>query len=157
MTGRPLDVSALAIEDVVPHRGAMLLLDRLVSADEDRVVVAGGIHHGQLFVTDAGMPSYVGIELMAQAIAAWAGCRAHRLGQPVKLGFLLGTRRFACTQSHFPCGARFEVSAHREMMGDNGLGMFACALTLDGATVAEAMLSVFEPPDFAAFLRDSTT
>ena len=151
-----MDVSALSIEDVVPHRGAMLLLDRLVSADEDTVVVTGAVRQGQLFATDAGLPSYVGIEMMAQAIAAWAGCRAHRLGQPVKLGFLLGTRRFACARTHFPFDSRFEVTARREMMGDNGLGMFACALALDGEGVAEAMLSVFEPPDFDAFLRNQT-
>jgi predicted hotdog family 3-hydroxylacyl-ACP dehydratase len=151
-----MDVSTLGIEDVVPHRGPMLLLDRLVSADEERVVVGGGVYRGQMFATDAGLPSYVGIEMMAQAIAAWAGCRAHRLGQPVKLGFLLGTRRFSCTHTHFPFGSRVEVVAHREVMGDNGLGMFACKLSLDGTQVAEAMLSVFEPPDFAAFLENRT-
>jgi predicted hotdog family 3-hydroxylacyl-ACP dehydratase len=151
-----IDVSALSIEDVVPHRGAMLLLDRLLSADEDTVVVAGGVRHGQLFATDAGLPAYVGIEMMAQAIAAWAGCRAHRLGQPVKLGFLLGTRRYACARTHFPYGARVEVVARREVMGDNGLGMFACTLRLDGADVADALLSVFEPPDAAAFLENPT-
>ena len=151
-----MDVARLSIEDVVPHRGAMLLLDRLLAADEERVVVEGHVRHGQLFATDAGLPSYVGIEMMAQAIAAWAGCRAHRLGQTVKLGFLLGTRRFACTRTHFPYGARIEVLAHREVMGDNGLGMFACTLSLEGEVVAEAMLSVFEPPDFAAYLRETT-
>ena len=151
-----MDVTALSIEDVLPHRGMMLLLDRLIAADEDTVVVGGAVAPGQLFATDRGLPAYVGIEMMAQAIAAWAGCRAHRLGQPVKLGFLLGTRRFTCARTHFPFGARVEVSARREMMGDNGLGMFACKLALDGEGVAEAMLSVFEPPDFDAFLRNQT-
>ena len=151
-----MDVAGLTIEDVVPHRAPMLLLDRLLSADEDSVVVEGGVRHGQPFATDAGVPAFVGVEVMAQAIAAWAGCRAHRLGQPVKLGFLLGTRRYACARTHFAFGARLRVEARREVMGDNGLGMFACRLWHDGEPVADALLSVFEPPDAAAFLETPT-
>jgi predicted hotdog family 3-hydroxylacyl-ACP dehydratase len=148
-----MDVRALTIEDVVPHRGAMLLLDTLLAADEDVVTVEGPVRRGQLFEADAGVPAYVGVEYMAQAIAAWAGCRSVRLGQPVKIGFLLGTRRYACTRTHFPFGARLRIVARREVMGDNGLGMFACSLAMDGEVLAEAMLSVFEPPDAEAFLQ----
>ena len=154
MQADQLDVHALSIEDVVPHRGAMLLLDTLLAADEDSVTVEGPVRRGQLFEADAGVPSYVGVEYMAQAIAAWAGCRAVKQGQPVKIGFLLGTRRYACTRTHFPFGARLRIVARREVMGDNGLGMFACTLTLGGEVLAEAMLSVFEPPDPAAFLKN---
>jgi predicted hotdog family 3-hydroxylacyl-ACP dehydratase len=150
------DITRLRIEDVMPHRLPMLLLDTLVSSDEDTVVVEGDVRRDQPFATDAGMPAYVGIEVMAQAIAAWAGCRSVRQGQPVQLGFLLGTRRYECALTHFTFGARLRVEARREVMGDNGLGMFACTLTHDGATVAQALLSVFEPPDAAAFLGGST-
>jgi predicted hotdog family 3-hydroxylacyl-ACP dehydratase len=151
-----VDVQALAIEDVVPHRGSMLLLDALLAADEESVTVEGPVQRGQLFATDAGVPAYVGIEVMAQAIAAWAGCRAVRLGRPVNPGFLLGTRRYACTLAHFPFGARLRIVARREIMGDNGLGMFACTLSLGESVLAEAMLSVFEPPDAAAFLEETS-
>ena len=151
-----MDVSLFTIEDVVPHRLPMLLLDTLLRADEDSVEVEGTVHRGQPFATDAGMPAYVGIEVMAQAIAAWAGCRARRERRPVQLGFLLGTRRYECSRTHFAFGARLRVEARREVMGDNGLGMFACTLAHDGEVVAKAMLSVFEPPDAASFLGGST-
>ena len=45
-----------------------------------------------LFVEDGQVPAWVGIEYMAQAIAAWAGCRARAAGKPPQLGFLLGSR-----------------------------------------------------------------
>jgi predicted hotdog family 3-hydroxylacyl-ACP dehydratase len=149
----PLDIAApdasmagVTIEALVPHRGSMLLLDRLVASDEDSVVVEGRVREGQLFATAQGLPSFVGIEYMAQAVAAWAGCRAWRLGRPARVGFLLGTRRFECTLAYFAEGALLRVYAYREVFGDNGLGMFACRLWVDDELVAEANLSVYEPP-----------
>ena len=37
--------------------------------------------------------------------------------------------------------------------GDNGLGMFACTLSMDGREVARANVSVFQPADAQAFLQ----
>lgn len=38
-------------------------------------------------------------------------------------------------------------------MGDNGLGMFACRILHGEAVLATANISVFEPPDAAAYLE----
>ena len=40
-------------------------------------------------------------------------------------------------------------------MGENGLGMFACRILVDDEVAATANLSVFEPPDEAAFVNSS--
>ena len=65
----------LPIENYVPHRGAMLLIDRLVSADAEGAVAEVIVPRDGLFLQDAGMPSWVGLEYMAQTVAAWAGWR----------------------------------------------------------------------------------
>lgn len=148
-----MDVTGIAIEGVVPHRGAMLFVEHLVAADADGATVTGTVRLGQLFTDDQGLPAWVGVEWMAQAIAAWAGCRARRRGEPVKLGFLLGTRRYQAHCSHFRIGAQLRVEAHCELFGDNGLGMFACRILDDGVVLASANLSVFEPDDSAAYLE----
>ncbi len=149
-----MDVTGVAIEDVVPHRGAMLFVDRLLHADDDGVSVGATVRLGQLFTTDAGLPAHVGVELMAQAIAAWAGSRARVRGKAVQLGFLLGTRRYESACDFFPIGAQLRIDAHCELFADNGLGMFACRI-LDGEQVlATANLSVFEPTDAAAYLEN---
>lgn len=144
------------IERCLPHRGAMRLVDRLLAHDAESVVVETRVPVDGLFVEAAGMPAWVGIEYMAQAIAAWAGANACDRGEAPKLGFLLGTRKYTCTQGHFPCGATLRIEARREMMGDNGLGVFAARILLDGAVVADALVSVFEPTDADAFLQGST-
>ena len=90
---------------------------------------------------------------MAQAIAAWAGCRARAAGKPPQLGFLLGSRRYSSPRSGFPSGTRLRVQARCELLGDNGLGMFACRILAGEDEWATANVSVFEPADAMAYLE----
>jgi len=136
----------LPIENYVPHRGAMLLLDRLLVADDESAVAEVMVPRDGLFLHDAGMPSWVGIEYMAQAVAAWAGWRALQKDKPVQIGFLLGSRRYEATQPFFAPGTLLTISVRCELLGDNGLGMFDCRIQADGEKqLATARISVFEP------------
>mgnify|MGYP001549788890 FL=1 len=143
----------IAIETVVPHRGRMLLLDRLLASDADAVVVAAVVAADNPFADDQGVPAWIGIEYMAQAIAAWAGCRALERDEPIRIGFLLGTRRYHCDPRHFAIGARLRIEARRELFGENGMGMFSCRILEGEAELAHAQVAVFEPPDPTAFLE----
>jgi predicted hotdog family 3-hydroxylacyl-ACP dehydratase len=150
----PMSPSAetLAIESVVPHRGRMLLVDRLLAHDEDAVAVGAAIRADNLFADAQGVPAWIGIEYMAQAIAAWAGCRALARSEPVRIGFLLGARRYDGDPRHFAIGTMLRIEARRELFGDNGMGMFACRILEGDTELARAQVAVFEPPDPSAFL-----
>jgi predicted hotdog family 3-hydroxylacyl-ACP dehydratase len=141
------------IERVVPHRGTMRLVDRLVAWDEDTVAVELRVPDEGPFSHDDGVPAWVGVEYMAQAIAAWAGCHARRAGREPAVGFLLGTRRYQSTTPYFRAGSLLRVEATRELLGENGLGMFSCRILEDGEELATANVSVFEPPDAMAYLE----
>lgn len=156
MAPESMDMREIAIEDVVPHRGAMLFVDRLLSGNEDGVVLEAEVRRDHLFAGDHGVPAWIGVEYMAQAIAAWAGCRARRRNEKVKLGFLLGTRRYQCTRQQFAFGTRLRIEAHREIFGDNGMGMFSCRILDGDEEIAAANLSVFEPQDPESFLETQT-
>ena len=138
------------IQGVVPHRDGMLLVDRLEERCEDFVAVGASIGPDNLFARADGVPAWVGIEYMAQAIAAWAGCRAMARGEPARIGFLLGTRRYQCDGETFQFGTRLRIEARREFFADNGLGMFSCRILVAGVERANAQLSVYEPPDAVA-------
>lgn len=135
------------IEDLIPHRGPMRLVDRLVAADDDAASVEADVPHEGRFVRDGQMPAYVGIELMAQAVAAWAGARARRAGAAPRMGYLLGTRRYEARCGGFAAGTTLRIEVRCELMGEAGLGMFDCAIVHDGATLATARISVYEPRD----------
>jgi len=143
------------IERVVPHRGTLLLIDEVIAWDEETIAVGLRVPAEGPFSDEHGVPAWVGVEYMAQAIAAWAGCRARAGGGAPKIGFLLGTRRYTCVETHFRPGAQLRVEARCELLGDNGLGMFACRILEDGRELAIANVSVFEPADPMAYLESS--
>lgn len=153
---KPMSSELLPIENYVPHRSAMLLLDRLLAADDESAVAEVTVPRDGLFMHDAGMPSWVGIEYMAQTVAAWAGCRSLQKGRAVQIGFLLGSRRYETAQPFFAPGTRLTISVRCELLGDNGLSMFDCRIEADGAKeLATARISVFEPVDGNAYIPPS--
>jgi predicted hotdog family 3-hydroxylacyl-ACP dehydratase len=130
----------------VPHRGAMSLLDGVEHCDEHAILAHVRVPAGGLFAADDGVPAWVGIEYMAQAIAAWSGARTRADGGSPRIGYLLGSRRYEAMVPAFPIGAELQVFAQCELMGDNGQGLFDCRITQDGRVLASGRLSVFEPP-----------
>lgn len=132
----------------------MALLDHLVSADEEQVTCELTVRADGLFDRDGKVPAYLGLEYMAQAVAAYSGYRARRQGQAVRLGFLLGTRHFSSNRGYFQCGERLRVRARKLMQSGGGMASFECTVTC-GDTRQQARLSVYEPPDASQYLQES--
>jgi predicted hotdog family 3-hydroxylacyl-ACP dehydratase len=143
------------IQAVVPHRPPMLLLSRLLAADGDCLQAEAQVDANGPFGNGLQVPAWVGIEYMAQAVAAWAGLRSLRAGGGARLGFLLGTRRYRANVAAFEHGQCLQVEVRCELLGDNGLGAFSCRLVEAAATLAEAQLSVYEPADAFAYLQET--
>jgi predicted hotdog family 3-hydroxylacyl-ACP dehydratase len=136
-----------AMDAWVPHRGAMNLLDAVAHVDDLAVEARVRVPAQGPFNTDAGVPAWVGIEYMAQAVAAWSGARARGRGGSPRIGYLLGSRRYEAAVPVFEVGAELRVLAQCELTAENGLGMFDCRIEHGGRVVASGRLSVFEPPD----------
>ena len=143
------------IAELLPHAGDMILLDSVERFDDDSVETVLQVRaDGLLSAADGSLPAWVGVEIMAQSVAAFAGCHARQAGLPVELGFLLGTRSYQCNVEAFPAGAPLRIRAHRSLQDDNGMGVFECHL--DGPGIhAEARLNVFRPPEVARYLQES--
>lgn len=136
------------IRDLVPHSGRMLLLDRVVAFDGDSLTAELTIRADAMFARPSGVGAWVGIEYMAQTVAAFAGNEALRRGERVKVGFLVGTRRYACNVSYFPVGATLQILVRRDAAGSGGVGSFLCAITGEGI-VAEATVIVIQPENLS--------
>lgn len=139
------------IETLLPHAGRMILLDRVVEWDADRVVCERLVRRGDAFVESTGLPAWAGVELMAQTIAAWNGCQVLAAGGQVRPGFLLGTRSYRADVDTFATGALLRIEAVRHFHDEEGMGAFACRIDAEGVH-AEARLTVFSPPDPTPFL-----
>ena len=139
------------IDDLVPHSGSMCLLDRVVDYGEDWLHAEVGISPESLFAEERGVPAWVGIEYMAQAIAAYGGLLERAKGNEPKIGFLLGSRNYACDADYFTIGLTLSIKVTRELIAENGLNVFACELDAKGLH-AQAVVNVFQPDDVDRFL-----
>ncbi|MBB5017432.1 putative hotdog family 3-hydroxylacyl-ACP dehydratase [Chitinivorax tropicus] len=140
------------IHELVPHGGRMVLLDRVIAADADSLTAEVTIHFDSMFCDGQQMGAWVGIEYMAQAIAAFAGLHARQQGEKIKVGFLLGTRRYSASQPYFAVGDTLRVTVNKELQGDSGLASFDCAIKSDNIDV-RAVLTVFQPADPQMYLE----
>lgn len=151
-------MSIWPVAELLPHAGAAILLDEVLAFDDDRLLASATIRADGLYRDHSGnLPAWAGIEIMAQAVAAWAGCQARSAGKPVQLGFLLGTRRYACTVDAFAPGLALRIDIERSLQADSGMGVFDCRLLHADACLAHARLTVYQPPDAAAFLKATAT
>ncbi|PWF41555.1 ApeP family dehydratase [Massilia glaciei] len=143
------------IAELLPHDGPMILLDRVLSAGADDLCAEVGIRADTLFCDGAGVGSWIGIEYMAQAIAAHSGFQAHLLGSEVEVGFLLGARRYVCGRGTFALGSVLHVFVHRALQGDNGLSAFECRIedAANGEVVATATVTVYLPKNLNEYLQ----
>jgi predicted hotdog family 3-hydroxylacyl-ACP dehydratase len=136
------------VAEVVPHKPPMLLLDQVLSYETDRVTCEVRIGPETQFLEEGLVPAVVGIEYMAQTVAAYAGLTAREQGkidQVAKIGFLLGCRELTLKTDGFAVGDRLVVEARRTW-GDADLGRFACKVERAGEVVAEGVLNVYQGP-----------
>jgi predicted hotdog family 3-hydroxylacyl-ACP dehydratase len=126
----------------------MVLLSRVLHHEEDHTVCAVEIDAQSIFRDAAGnVAVWVGIEYMAQCIAAHAGLVGRASGKPPQLGLLIGSRCIDFHASGFRRGQTLEVIARRVWGGTEGLASFDCTL-LDASTrtlLAEGRLNCFTP------------
>jgi len=146
---------ALNIRDLIPHDHPMVLLDRIESCRVRGLTASVVIREDSLFAESAGVPSWVGLEYLGQAIAAYAGVCARRDDQPVRIGFLVSTRRYEPGCSHFPLGAKLMVAVDAVTDNDTGLQVFAGSISAPGLAVS-ANLNVYMPDDIEKFMEEST-
>lgn len=142
------------IEDLVPHKDGMLLIDRIVAAEGETVRSETTIRSDCIFFQRGrGVPAYVGFEFMAQTISAYDGLKRRASGKPPAIGFLLGCRKYSAAKPFFADGETLIVEAV-SLLGEEGMASFDCRiLGGDGAELAAATINVYRPADPEAFLQ----
>jgi predicted hotdog family 3-hydroxylacyl-ACP dehydratase len=150
------DIGLTSIEEILPHRGTMLLIDA-VNAWSDEALTAQATVRGDAWYADANgaMPAWIGIELMAQAIAAHVALLAMRAGTRARPGVLLGSRRYQAHTPTFARAARLSIEVKELLRGEAGHGAYECTIDHQQARCAEAVIKVFQPADFQSFIEGS--
>ena len=128
----------------------MLLLSRVVSWDAGSLVGEVDVAINSPFAEPGlGVPRWVGLEYMAQAVGALDGIRLREAGRPILPGYLLGTRRLDDIGGYFADSARLRITVQEILQDPNGLGVFTCRLD-DGKQPLSCQLMVYRPPTSGA-------
>ena len=72
-TNETMNIQEVDIRTLLPQRAPMVMVDRLVSADEKSAETALEVRADNLFVEDAVLKPYALVEVMAQSCAAQLG------------------------------------------------------------------------------------
>lgn len=146
----PMPATAL-----LPHSGNIVLLDEIVSCDDDTLEASVTVRSSLFSQADGSLPPWIGLEILAQAVAAWSGCQALAAGKPVRMGFLLGTRQYECRVDAFPPGAALAVRVARTLQDDSGMGIFEGSILEGAREIAQARLNVYQPEDISRYTQET--
>jgi predicted hotdog family 3-hydroxylacyl-ACP dehydratase len=140
-----MDTGLISLDELIAHRDPMRLIDRIVEISETHAVAETEIRSDSLFFSAArNVPAYVGLEMMAQTIAAIDGMTRRNAGQPPKIGFLLGCRRYNAACAAF--AERDLLTTFATMVfTDGAMFSFDCKIERAGKEIANASLNVYAP------------
>lgn len=142
-------------EQLLPHAAPMILLDEILEANQTSLRAALRVPKNGLFndpVYNGNIPAWVGIEYMAQAVAAHAGYLNRVNGEPPTIGFLLGSRLYQSNVASFECDTYLTISVEEILKGDNGMAVYQALIEGQGIEVT-ARINGFLPANPMAFLQ----
>lgn len=151
------------IGELLPHRGRAVLLSRVLAHDATSTTCAVAAGAGQLYRdADGRVPAYVGLEYMAQAVAAHGGLLDREAGREARPGFFLGSRRLSFSVEHFGQDEELVVTA-KHLRGTGSMLAFDCSIRAaatggrdgaDGPAMVSGILTVYLLESFDALVED---
>ncbi|MFZ4791496.1 MAG: hypothetical protein ACOYMW_11500 [Candidatus Competibacteraceae bacterium] len=153
MTTRPpttgfMPISKTHIEALIPHAGAMCLLDAVTEWDEDAIVCVTNTHRDPAnpLRRQGRLSAIHAFEYGAQAAAVHGGLCARTTGQTAPPGYLAALRDahwFVAELDLIP--APLHVTAH-QLLNESGRCIYAIRVSAGVQTLAEARIIIIPQP-----------
>lgn len=137
------------IEELLPHSGAMVLLDELTRWQRGEAECALRVRERGPFVKAGRVSSVVALEYMAQAVAACLGYEALLGGGAVRVGMVIACKRFDAQVDHLRSGDLLRVEV-RCIQGNDTLSHFDCQVLRGAEPMASAVLTLYHAPNLPA-------
>ena len=116
------------IEKLIPHRGKMLLIDRITAWSDTDICCESDIKESNLFYDEVcgGLPAYVGFEIMAQAAAAQSRLLAYKRGEKLesKFGMILSVKKMTSEKDFLPLNSTIVTKVSQDDV-EGGLYTFS--------------------------------
>ena len=137
------------LQNLIPHRGRMLLLDRIIEYDIERSMRAEYDITGDCLFFDpaaGGVPAWAGFEFIAQTISVLAGIRSREKGENPKIGFILSIPIMQIEVPVFMPGSTLDIRIN-ETDRTGLIYTFEGEIFMEGKKVMEGRLMVMEVND----------
>jgi predicted hotdog family 3-hydroxylacyl-ACP dehydratase len=143
---------------LVPHKGKMFLLNRVISYAFERRELAAeyDVTPNCLFYDPAldGIPSWVSFEFMAQCVSALSGLTGRLQGRGPKPGFILSISGMELFRPVLCAGETVTASIEEDYCLDL-VHTFNGVASLDGNVVAKAKLTAIDVEDISVYQREN--
>ncbi len=147
-----------SVAELVPHAGPMVLIDEIVAFDAEGVQARTAARADGLFAPadEPSVPAWLGLEYLAQAIAAWSGYNELRAGRSIKPGLLVGTRSFTSSAGRIPTATPLDIQATRVVAGRGAISVFEGRVEGEGVSQS-TRIKVVLPEDIGPYLEGTDT
>jgi predicted hotdog family 3-hydroxylacyl-ACP dehydratase len=136
-----MDVTRIAVETLLPHRGRMKLVEEIAALDEEHAVTRSVVRSGWPLCDGRSVSAIVLIELVAQTAGINNGwVRIQRHGPAVdRKGWIVGISRAALHADRLEIGTRLTVRAENSFAFE-GFREIQGTVEADGDLLAEVTL-----------------
>ena len=149
----------MELEELLPHRAPMIVLDKLGEFDAENLLARAAftVKPSDVFYDEnlRGAASYFALEYMAQTMAAYIGALG-KMQDPQyrqEVGFVLGTRKLQLNIPAFIEGKTYVVEAKKAFF-DSEMASFDCEIFDDCKNLcARATVNAFKPKDPLKFIN----
>jgi len=135
---------------LVPHKGHMHLLDRVVSYNFDTVEVETevDITDQSMFYEESygGVPVWIGFEYMAQSVSVMTGLVGLETHTPPQMGFILSVTNFKAEKNVFPVGSTVHIWVRQTVRMDMAV-TFEGKIFVGDEQVVSATMNTIEVDD----------
>jgi predicted hotdog family 3-hydroxylacyl-ACP dehydratase len=139
-----MDHKDISIEAMIPHRGRMRLIEKVVAVDDQRALTAATTSVDWPLYSNGSVDVLVTIELVAQTAALLEGWKRLRSGRGGTSGWLVGVKKadFSRPRLAVPATVITEVVKSYAL---EGYAVFSGTVRLEDQIVATLNVQAFRP------------
>jgi len=144
-SAQSLRLADLTLEDLLPHRGKMLLLDTVLEVETAHAVTLSTVKSSWPLCEQGSVASLICVELAAQTAGVCNGWeRIHSLGMDSdQMGWLVAVKKAEFKVGSLPLGATIRARAENTMAFDR-FREVTSILHRDDQVIAEVVLQLFQ-------------
>ncbi len=140
-----IDFAKINIEDLIPHRDKMILIDEIVEITPEYAITSSIVSASWPLLTANGVSSLILVEVAAQSAGVCNGWdRIQKKGiESSKMGWLVGIKRAKLNRDFIPVAAKIITRSENSNKYDN-LRVTSSVSRIDGDIIGEVTLQLFQ-------------